>query len=415
MTIETINTPTAPARPPLALVEFIMLMALLTSLVALSIDAMLPALDTIGSELGSTSKQQTYLIISIFFVGMAFGQLFFGPFADARGRRLTILVGLIIFLLGTLVCYLASNIEMLLVGRVIQAFGVSGPRIASMALIRDLYVGDKMARVMSFITVIFILMPMVAPLIGQLVMQFVGWRHIFSVFALVAVISGLWFFARQGETLPRAMRLKFNWRQFWRSVCWLVKQPVVMGASIGMGTIFGAFLAYLSGSQTIFQGIYDTGEMFPLLFATLAFSIGAASLFNGIMVVRLGMIRLISAALVLTMVFSIALVALSTVFDGQPPLLAFMVTMFIGFFFIGVLFGNLNSLAMQPVGHIAGVGAAFIGSFTSFLAVPIAVFVNTFLSDSIAPIAYGFLVFGGLTFISVRFAIKAARAVPLDD
>jgi DHA1 family bicyclomycin/chloramphenicol resistance-like MFS transporter len=408
------DAPTA-SRPPLALAEFIMLMALLTSLVALSIDAMLPALDTIGRDLNSTSNQQTYLIISIFFVGMAFGQLFFGPFADARGRRLTILVGLIIFLLGTLVCYLSNSIEMLLVGRVIQAFGVSGPRIATMALIRDLYVGDKMARVMSFITVIFILMPMVAPLIGQVVMQFAGWRHIFTVFAFVAVISGMWFFARQGETLPRAKRLKFNWYQFWRSVVWLVKQPVVMGASIGMGTIFGAFLAYLSGSQTIFQGIYDTGEMFPLLFATLAFSIGAASLFNGIMVVRLGMIRLISAALVLTMVFSIALVILSTVFNGQPPLLAFMVTMFIGFFFIGVLFGNLNSLAMQPVGHIAGVGAAFIGSFTSFLAVPIAVFVNHYLTDSIAPIAYGFLCFGALTFISVGFAIKAARAVPLDD
>lgn len=392
-----------------------MLMALLTSLVALSIDAMLPALDTIGRDLNSASNQQTYLIISIFFVGMAFGQLFFGPFADARGRRLTILVGLIIFLLGTLVCYLSNSIEMLLVGRVIQAFGVSGPRIATMALIRDLYVGDKMARVMSFITVIFILMPMVAPLIGQVVMQFAGWRQIFTVFAFVAVISGMWFFARQGETLPRAKRLKFNWYQFWRSVVWLVKQPVVMGASIGMGTIFGAFLAYLSGSQTIFQGIYDTGELFPLLFAVLAFSIGAASLFNGIMVVRLGMIRLISAALVLTMVFATALVVLSTVFDGKPPLLAFMSTMFIGFFFIGVLFGNLNSLAMQPVGHIAGVGAAFIGSFTSFLAVPIAVFVNHYLTDSIAPIAYGFLCFGALTFISVGVAIKAAGAVPLED
>jgi DHA1 family bicyclomycin/chloramphenicol resistance-like MFS transporter len=181
-----------------------------------------------------------------------------------------------------------------------------------------------------------------------------------------------------------------------------------------MGTIFGAFLAYLSGSQTIFQSIYDTGEWFPILFAVLAFSIGAASLFNGIMVVRLGMIKLISLAMVLMVVFSIVLVLEAHYFDGKPPLLVFMSTMFVGFFFIGVLFGNLNSLAMQPVGHIAGVGAAFIGSFTSLLAVPIAMFINLFLHDGITPIAYGFLCFGAVTFVSVKYAITAAKAVPLD-
>jgi DHA1 family bicyclomycin/chloramphenicol resistance-like MFS transporter len=396
----------APESARLPLVEFILLMAFLTSLVALSIDAMLPALDKIGAELNSESSQQTYLIISIFFLGMAFGQVFFGPFADARGRRLTILVGLIIFLIGTLVCYLSTSIEMLLIGRMIQAFGVSGPRIASMALVRDLYVGDKMARVMSFTTVIFILVPMVAPLVGQVVMGFYGWRHIFTVFAIVAAISAIWFFSRQKETLVRANRVKFNWYHFWRSLAWLVRQPAVMGPSLGMGFIFGAFLAYLSGSQTIFQSIYDTGEYFPLLFATLAFAIGAASLFNGMMVVRLGMIRLVSIALVMTVVFGITLTCVAIWFDGVPPLWLFVSLMFIGFFFIGVLFGNLNSLAMVPVGHMAGVGAAFIGSFTSALAVPIATFINQYLSDSIQPIAYGFLVFGIATYFAVKLGIK---------
>ncbi|WP_371194297.1 multidrug effflux MFS transporter [Glaciecola sp. SC05] len=409
MNTSAIPAEASSARPPLPIGEFILLMAFLTSLVALSIDAMLPALDVIGAELNSQSNQQTYLIVSLFFAGMAIGQLFFGPFADARGRRLTILVGLIIFLLGTLVCYLSTSMEMMLAGRLIQAFGVSGPRIASMALIRDLYVGDKMARVMSFITVIFILMPMVAPLLGQVVMKTAGWRHIFTVFAVVCVISGIWFFARQGETLPRAKRLKFNWYAFWRSIVWLAKHKVVMGAAIGMGTIFGAFLAYLSGSQTIFQDIYDTGEMFPLLFALLAFSIGAASLFNGIMVVRLGMIKLISYAMVLNLLFALVLLGESLYFDGKPPLVVFVSTMFVGFFFIGVLFGNLNSLAMQPVGHIAGVGAAFIGCFTSILAVPIAVFINSYLVDSITPIALGFLVFGVVTFCAVHIAIRAVK------
>lgn len=393
-------------HPKLPLVEFILLMALLTSLVALSIDAMLPAMELIATELNSTSRQQTFLIVSIFFVGMAFGQVFFGPFADARGRRLTILVGLVIFLLGTAVCYFAHSMEVLLVGRLIQAFGVSGPRIASIALVRDLYTGNAMARVMSFTTVIFILMPMVAPLMGQVVMNLFGWRHIFSVFAIVAIISGIWFFSRQNETLPRTNRIKFNWFQFFRSVAWLLKQPAVMGPAVGMGLIFGAFLAYLSGSQTIFQSIYQTGEYFPLLFATLAFAIGAASLFNGMMVVKLGMIKLVRFALIMTVFFGTGLTMLCFIYAGIPPLWMFVCIMFFGFFFIGVLFGNLNSLAMVPVGHIAGVGAAFIGSFTSLLSVPIAMFINNYLANNIYPIAIGFMVFGVGTYFAVSLGMK---------
>jgi DHA1 family bicyclomycin/chloramphenicol resistance-like MFS transporter len=179
-----------------------------------------------------------------------------------------------------------------------------------------------------------------------------------------------------------------------------------------MGLIFGAFLAYLSGSQTIFQDIYDTGEYFPLLFALLAFAIGAASLFNGIMVVRLGIIKLVGFALSMTVVFGVMLTGISIVYGGVPPLWLFISVMFFGFFFLGVLFGNLNSLAMVPVGHMAGVGAAFVGSFTSVMAVPIATFINIFLSDSIAPIAYGFLVFGTLTYFAVKLGIKYT---PLDS
>ncbi len=381
-------------------------MAFLTSLVALSIDAMLPALDVIGAQLNSQSPQETYLIVSIFFTGMAFGQMFFGPFADARGRRLTILVGLILFLIGTLVCYFSNSMEVLLAGRLIQAFGVSGPRIASMALVRDLYVGNAMARVMSFTTVFFILVPMVAPLVGQAVMIHFGWRHIFTMFAIVALISAIWFFSRQKETLPRAHRVKFNFRQFFQSIIWLLKQPAVMGPAVGMGFIFGAFLAYLSASQTIFQEIYDTGAYFPILFATLAFAIGAASLFNGLMVIKLGMINLINYALALTVLFAIVLTSVTIWFKGIPPLWLYVSIMFVGFFFIGVLFGNLNSLAMVPVGHIAGVGAAFIGSFGSLLAVPIAVVINSYLEGTVTPIAIGFLIFGSLTFFAVKLGIK---------
>jgi len=402
----TTTAATTSVKPPLPLLEFIALMALLTSLVALSIDAMLPALNQIGSDLNSQSPQQTYLVISLFFGGMALGQIFFGPFSDARGRRLTILVGLIIFIMGTFVCYFAQSIEVLLLGRVVQAVGVSGPRVASMAVIRDQYEGNAMARVMSFIGVIFILVPMIAPLVGQAVMQYFHWREIFTVFWMVAVISGAWFFLRQPETLTRANRKKFAWHHFAGSCLWLLNKRQVMGYSIAMGSIFGAFLAYLSGSQTIFQDIYDTGEWFPLVFAILAFAIGLASFFNGLMVLKWGMQTICDRALRFSMTFGIALTAITLYFDGVPPLWLFISTLFFGFFFMGMLFGNLNALAMLPVGHIAGLGAAFIGSFTSLLALTIAMIINRFLTTDLMPIAFGFLVFSVLSFFAVQYAKK---------
>jgi DHA1 family bicyclomycin/chloramphenicol resistance-like MFS transporter len=179
-----------------------------------------------------------------------------------------------------------------------------------------------------------------------------------------------------------------------------------MGYSIAMGFIFGAFLAYLSGSQTIFQEIYDTGEWFPLVFATLAFSIGLASLFNGIMVMRWGMHSICDRALFFSMVYGIGLTVITLYYDGVPPLWLFISTMFFGFFFIGMLFGNLNALAMLPVGHMAGLGAAFIGSFTSLIAVPIATTINLFLTNDLIPIAFGFLIFSVLSFFAVQYAKK---------
>ncbi|MFC3122568.1 multidrug effflux MFS transporter [Agaribacter flavus] len=402
--VDSISTGSQAKRLPMA--EFIVLMALMTALIALSIDAMLPALDVIGYDLKSASAQQNYLIVSLFFAGMAAGQLFFGPFADARGRRLTILLGLVIFILGTAICYFARSIEVLLLGRLIQAFGVSGPRIASMALIRDLYKGDAMARVMSFIMLVFILIPMLAPMIGQVVIQLFGWRHLFTLFALFGVITGIWFFARQGETLKRQDRQRFKWRQFGHSLIWLVKHPVVMGSTIGLGTIFGAFIGYLSASQTIFQHIYDTGSYFPVLFAVLAFSIGIASLVNSLLVMRLGMKKLAQWATTMCIVFSLFLLVCTIVYAGKPPLVLLLITLFIGFFFIGILFGNLNSMAMEPVGHIAGVGAAFIGSFSSIIAASVGVLISQQVSNSLVPIGVGFTVFSTITFLSVAYAIK---------
>ncbi|MCW8093355.1 multidrug effflux MFS transporter [Alteromonas sp. ASW11-130] len=392
------------ASSSLHIVEFVSLMALMTSFVALSLDAMLPALNQIGEALQADSLQQVHLIVSVFFVGMGIGQLFFGPFADAKGRRAAILLGLNIFAVGTLVCMLATSMEMLILGRVVQAIGVAGPRIASMAIIRDIYVGNAMARVMSFIMMVFILVPMLAPIIGQIVLHAFSWRHIFTLFLIMAVFVGLWFFIRQPETLPAHNRPKFRWKRLKVSCFFIFRNRMVMGYTLAMGCIFGSFLSYLSASQTIFQTFYQTGDNFPYYFAILAFSVGLASLFNGTMVMRVGMKRLCRSALYGVISFSLIFTALIHQWNGLPPLWMTVVTMFCGFFFIGILFGNLNALAMQPLGNMAGLGAAIIGSLSSLLAVPIAMAIDNFIHTTLYPIGVGFMIFASLAFVAVNFA-----------
>lgn len=403
------------SQPTLGLVEFVALMALMTSLVALSIDAMLPALNQIGQDLQAADLHDVHLIVSIFFGGMALGQLFFGPYSDTRGRRQAILLGLVIFACGSVICMFAEDMTTMLCGRVVQAFGVSGPRIAAMAIIRDLYVGDGMAKVMSFIMMVFILVPMIAPMVGQAVLFFFSWQHIFTLFLVASVCIAIWFTSRQPETLPANKRKPFSWAKLYESSRFILTHGNVMGYTFAMAFIFGAFLSYLSASQTIFQEYYDTGHYFPFIFALLAFSIGVASFFNGTMVMRFGMTKLVNSALVGAVGFAVVFATTLFVYNGLPPLVVLIVELFTGFFFVGILFGNLNSLAMQPLGNMAGLGAAIIGSLSSMFSVPIALTIDSFLAGNLYPIGLGFLFFFSLAAACVKFAQSKEREATTEE
>src|SRR3546814_469878 len=171
-----------PTKPPLSLPEFVALFSLTTSLTALSIDAMLPALRDIGTALAVAEANDTQLIVGLFILGMVFGEIVFGPLSDAIGRKPAILVGLALFGLGAVVAMEAETLEQILIGRVIQGIGCAGPKIAARALIRDQYEGRAMARILSFIFMVFIIVPMLAPALGQLVLAVADWRAIFLVF-----------------------------------------------------------------------------------------------------------------------------------------------------------------------------------------------------------------------------------------
>ncbi|WP_020591565.1 multidrug effflux MFS transporter [Kiloniella laminariae] len=392
---------------PLRLPEFVILFALITSLTALSIDAMLPALPQIGQDLGVIDPRNNQLIITLFIFGMVFGDLLGGPVSDAIGRKPAILLGILIYLAGTLVAMTAQSFELLLLGRVIQGIGTGGPKIASRALVRDQYEGAAMARVLSLIMMIFILVPMVAPAFGQLVLAFGQWREIFLSFLLLATIAGGWLWLRQPETLLKENRLPFSPGKLARSTGRIVRSRSIMAYSLAAGLMFGALLVYVSTSQAIFHDIYHTGDAFAFYFAILASSIAISSLLNSAMVMRYGMYRLVVIALTAMTAFAGLLCAVALPYDGIPPFGAFMVIGFLLFFCVGILFGNINAMAMQSLGKMAGLGASVIASISSLVAVIVSITMGRLYDGTVMHIVFAM---GGCGLLSLLLVMIAKRS-----
>ncbi len=384
------SSPTA-RRPPFG--EFVTLTALMISLTALSIDAMLPALPNIGRTLGSGSANANQLVISTLFIGMAIGQLIYGPMSDSIGRKRSIYLGLGIFMIGCVISLLATNFNAMLAGRFLQGIGVAAPRIVSLALVRDQYEGNSMARVMSFIMAVFIFVPMIAPAFGQLVIMWVSWRFIFAAFLILGLIALTWFSIRQPETLPVDRRIKFTIRGLGISLKEIVTSRVALGYTIASGFVFAAFLSYLTSSQQVFQDVYGVGTAFPIYFGVLSIALGAASLTNGRLVHHLGMEILAKRASVGLTVLSIAFVSLVFLMADTPPLWSLMGYLLPAFFCLGIMFGNLSALAMVPLGHISGLGATVISSLSTFISVPLGTIVGQSFDGTVMPLVAGFALF----------------------
>ena len=341
------------------------------SLVALSIDAMLPALARIGQDLGAERPNDAQFVITAVFLGLGVGQILFGPLSDRIGRRAAIQTGLVLFMAGCLVSVFASTFEAMIAGRVVQGAGVASARIVTIAMVRDQYEGRGMARLMSFAMAVFILVPTIAPALGQGILWLAGWRAIFATILAVGAIALTWFSLRQPETLPPDRRRPFSPRDIGRAALEVLRTRSALGYTLATGCVFAPFLAYLSSARQIFQEAYRTGALFAFWFGVLSLAFGCASLLNSRLVVKHGMHRLARIAAMSVTLVSAVTFAVSFAFAGLPPFWLFMAYLLVVFFSIGLLFGNLNALAMQPLGHIAGVGAAVVASLTTFIGVPL--------------------------------------------
>ena len=400
-----------PSRGHMSVAEFASLVALLTSLVALSIDAMLPALPEIGSTLGVTQRNDTQLVIGLFLLGNAVGQLLFGPLSDAFGRKPVIVAGLTLFLLGCFISIVAESFATLLLGRVLQGVGASGPRTVSVSMIRDLYSGRSMARIMSISMSIFILVPIIAPALGQAIMWMVGWRYIFGTFILFGFLGLFWLLIRQPETLTDKHRRPIRLATLLNGFIIVCRSRTALGYSLAMGTIFGAFVGYLNSVQQIFQDTFEVGKWFPYLFAVMALFVGAASLLNSRIVMHFGMKKIVTLAMGYSLLLSLVYLAVCLLVD-DPGLIGFMLWGTSAFFGFGLCFGNINALAMEPLGHIAGLGAAVVGFFSSFIAILVGIPLGRAYDGTQLPLIMGFTVLGIIGLSLVLWAGHDAAQKP---
>jgi len=374
--------------------EFIALIAMLFATIAFSIDAMLPALPEIAAAYSPDAPNRAQLVVTSFVFGMGAGTLFAGPISDAFGRKPTIMVGAAIYCLGAALAAVAPSLEWLLAARVLQGLGAAGPRVVSLAMVRDLYQGREMARVMSFAMMIFTLVPAVAPLAGTGIFAVAGWHGIFIAFILFSVLSMLWLGLRQPETLPAAARRALETGPLLRALREVLSNRLVV-TSIAVQTLcLSCLFGTISSTQQIFDTSFDRADSFPLWFALIALMSGSASFVNARVVVRLGMRLLVSWTLRIQIGLSAVFAVL--MWQGLLPapldFAAYVIWTTSVFMLAGMTLGNLNALAMEPLGHIAGMAASVSGAVSTVLAVGLAVPLGLAFDGTPVPLAFGILV-----------------------
>jgi len=374
--------------------EFIALIAILFATIAFSIDAMLPALPQIAAELTPHDPNNAQLIITSFVLGMGMGTFVAGPLSDAFGRKTVIVGGALLYSLAALAAWAAPSLETVLLARMVQGLGAAGPRVVTLAMVRDLYKGREMARVVSIAMMIFTLVPAVAPLMGTVIIAGLGWRGIFLAFVVFSAASTLWFTLRQPETLPAANRRPLQARALWSALREVLSHRVIVTSVAVQTLVFAALFGTISSMQQIFDVAYGKAESFPYWFALIALMAGTASLVNAAFVVRLGMRYLITTALLAQLVASL-IMAVMTGFALWPDALAFPAFILWAtsvFFMAGLTIGNLNALALEPVGHIAGMAASASGAIATVAAVAIAAPLGLAFDGTALPLAAGIAV-----------------------
>ena len=391
--------------------EFIALMAMLVATVALSIDGMLPALPYIASELSPENPNRAQLVLSSFVVGMALGTFLMGPLSDSFGRKTIIYWGAGLYVFFAVICMLATNLETLTLARIMQGIGAAGPRVVSQALVRDLYSGREMARITSFIMIIFALVPAIAPLLGAAVMLMFQWQAIFAVFILFVILSTTWMGVRIQEPVTLEKRRPFDFISLKTATIEILSHRMVRTAIVTLIFAYSVLFTGLLLIQPVFDIYFARADIFPVWFAVIAILAASASFVNAILVVQWGMRRLVSIAFRVQVFWSAVMLLLlnNGTLSGEFGFAMFVLWMLGVFFQAGMTMGNLTALAMEPLGHIAGTAASLVSALATLGSVILAGIVGQFFDGTPLVMFVGVVVFAICGVISTNHLQRFER------
>ncbi len=387
--------------------ELVLLLAALMSMMAFAIDSILPALPEIAAEFTPQDASRAQLVIAAFILGTGIGQFFIGPFSDSYGRRRALMLGVGLFIAGALGARAAGSIEALLAFRLLQGTGAAASRIVSQAVMRDLFSGRAQARVGSIVFSFFVIVPAVAPMIGQQIIAFVGWRGLFASYGWLGAVVLTWFLLRQPETLRPENRRAFRLGRVLVAMREVLATPVALRYLLVASLGFGQLMAYISSAQQIYVDALGAGDRFVYYFAGVALISGLSGFINSRLVMRLGMRPLASVAFASQGLIAAALAVLwlSGIISALPQgwqLVIFIAWSVSLFFMNGLTFGNITALAMEPLGHIAGTASAVIGALSSILAVAIAAPVGLAYNGTPGPLLAGAAICSVLALALIR-------------
>ena len=377
---------------------------------ALGIDTILPAYDDIRESLGlDPDATEVTGLVTFYFMGNSLGLLPAGLLSDRFGRKAVMWGGLALYVAGAIGSVLAPSLGWMFVFRFIWGLGGAGPRVASLAMIRDGFSGEQMARQMSLAMAVFLLVPAVGPALSAGVLAISSWQWVFWMCAIAASIVAL-LVTRLPETLAEQSRRPLAARSIGRSLRAVFATPGTLWYLLSLTALFGVFMSYLATSELIIDQTYDLQRWFPLFFGGLALVMLGAMLVNSRFVERLGLSRLLGIAFVASMVSIAALLLTSLATGGEPPFWVFVVLISAVLFCQQMLIPNINAAAMRPLAEVAGTGAAVLGMVSGALGAVIGELINRRFDGTITPLSIGFVVSGAIAFAAWRRAEQVVVA-----
>lgn len=385
--------------PKLSIPELVAMVAALSALNALAIDIMLPALPDIGRDFSLANDNDRQLVVVAYVALFGVAQLVYGPLADAFGRRSVLIYALGIYIAGSVLCVIAPNFELFLAARALQGLGAAATRVIATAVVRDLTEGRRMAQVMSMAMTVFMIVPIVAPGIGQLILFVAPWRWIFGTLLIYALVVLAWTFIRLPETLKPEHRIQFRPRAIATNYLAVLRERQTVGYMIASMFLTACLFGYITSAEQLFVNVYGLGTAFPLVFGSIAIAISVGTYLNSRLVVGLGMRRL-SHTMAIAFTLSATLLAALAVL-GAAPLAVFAPLLALTFSVFGLISSNFNALAMEPAGRVAGSASALFGAATASGGALLGGLIARAFDGTPAPFAIGLALSGAAIVVTV--------------